>query len=120
MFLPAKGNAKNALIGDGADYGAFLALPLAERKNPVDHDRAAEQTAPCRGLLVLIEEVGGADAVNFLDQYQQSGGKGICSAARSWSTRLSFERGNAKNALIGTIAASGQANTWMIRPGRPS
>ena len=31
--------------------------------------------------------LGGADAVNFLNQYQQAGGKAHCSAARSWSTR---------------------------------
>jgi len=31
--------------------------------------------------------LGGADAVNFLNQYQQAGGHAICLAARSWSTR---------------------------------
>ena len=57
--------------------------------------------------------LGGADAVNFLNQYQQAGGKAhlIGGSIMVDQTVLSA-KGNAKNALIGTIAASGLADTW--------
>jgi ABC-type branched-subunit amino acid transport system substrate-binding protein len=57
--------------------------------------------------------LGGADAVNFLNQYQQAGGKAhlIGGSIMVDQTVLSA-KGSAKNALIGAIAASGQADTW--------
>jgi len=65
--------------------------------------------------------LGGADAVNFLNQYQQSGGKAhLLGGSIMVDQTILSAKGNAKNALIGTIAASGQADTWKTRPGRPS
>jgi branched-chain amino acid transport system substrate-binding protein len=57
--------------------------------------------------------LGGADAVNFLNQYQQAGGKAhlIGGSIMVDQTVLSA-KGNAKNAMIGTLAASGMADTW--------
>jgi len=57
--------------------------------------------------------LGGADAVNFLNQYQQAGARRILMGGSIMvdQTILSA-KGNAKNAMIGTIAASGQADTW--------
>jgi branched-chain amino acid transport system substrate-binding protein len=57
--------------------------------------------------------LGGNDAVNFLNQYQQAGGKAhlLGGSIMADQTILSV-KGNAKNALIGTVAASGQADTW--------
>jgi branched-chain amino acid transport system substrate-binding protein len=57
--------------------------------------------------------LGGADAVNFLNQYQQAGGnaKLIGGSIMVDQTVLS-SKGKAKNALVGTVAASGQADTW--------
>ena len=56
--------------------------------------------------------LGGADAVNFLNQYQQAGGnaKLIGGAIMVDQTVLS-SKGKAKDALIGTVAASGMADT---------
>src|ERR1700732_1626388 len=57
--------------------------------------------------------LGGADAVNFLNQYQQSGGKAhLLGGSIMVDQTILSAKGNAKNALIGTIAASGQADTW--------
>jgi branched-chain amino acid transport system substrate-binding protein len=57
--------------------------------------------------------LGGADAVNFLNQYQQSGGKArLMGGSIMVDQTVLSAKGNAKNALIGTIAASGQADTW--------
>ena len=57
--------------------------------------------------------LGGGDAVNFLNQYQQAGGEAalIGGSIMVDQTVLS-SKGNAKEALIGTVAASGQADTW--------
>jgi branched-chain amino acid transport system substrate-binding protein len=55
--------------------------------------------------------LGGADAVNFLNQYQQAGGnaKLIGGSIMVDQTVLS-SKGKAKDALIGTVAASGMAD----------
>src|SRR5580698_8081825 len=57
--------------------------------------------------------LGGADAVNFLNQYQQAGGNAhlIGGSIMVDQTVLS-SKGKAKDALIGTVAASGTADTW--------
>jgi ABC-type branched-subunit amino acid transport system substrate-binding protein len=57
--------------------------------------------------------LGGGDAVNFLNQYQQAGGEAalIGGSIMVDQTVLS-SKGNAKDALIGTVAASGQGDTW--------
>jgi branched-chain amino acid transport system substrate-binding protein len=57
--------------------------------------------------------LGGADAVNFLNQYQQSGGnaKLIGGSIMVDQTVLS-SKGKAKEALIGTVSAGPQADTW--------
>jgi branched-chain amino acid transport system substrate-binding protein len=57
--------------------------------------------------------LGGADAVNFLNQYQQAGGKAhLLGGSIMVDQTILSAKGNAKNALIGTVAASGQADTW--------
>src|SRR5579863_7524052 len=57
--------------------------------------------------------LGGGDAVNFLNQYQQAGGKAhLMGGSIMVDQTILSAKGNAKNALIGTIAASGQADTW--------
>jgi ABC-type branched-subunit amino acid transport system substrate-binding protein len=55
--------------------------------------------------------LGGADAVNFLNQYQQAGGNAhlIGGSIMVDQTVLS-SKGKAKDALIGTVAASGMAD----------
>ena len=55
--------------------------------------------------------LGGADAVNFLNQYQQAGGNAhlIGGSIMVDQTVLS-SKGKAKEALIGTVAASGMAD----------
>ncbi len=57
--------------------------------------------------------LGGGDAVNFLNQYVQAGGsaKLIGGSIMVDQTVLS-SKGQAKEALIGAVAASGQADTW--------
>lgn len=57
--------------------------------------------------------LGGGDAVNFLNQYQQAGGEAalIGGSIMVDQTVLS-SKGGAKDALIGTVAASGQGDTW--------
>lgn len=57
--------------------------------------------------------LGGGDAVNFLNQYVQAGGsaKLIGGSIMVDQTVLS-SKGQAKEALNGTVAASGQADTW--------
>ena len=57
--------------------------------------------------------LGGADAVNFLNQYQQAGGKAkpLGGSIMVDQTILSA-KGSAKNAMIGIVAASGMADTW--------
>ena len=56
--------------------------------------------------------LGGADAVNFLNQYQQAGGnaKLIGGTIMVDQTVLS-SKGRAKEALVGTVAATGAADT---------
>ena len=56
--------------------------------------------------------LGGADAVNFLNQYQQAGGNAhlIGGSIMVDQTVLS-SKGKAKDALVGTVAASGMADT---------
>ena len=57
--------------------------------------------------------LGGADAVNFLNQYQQAGGKAhLMGGSIMIDQTILSSKGNAKNALVGTLAASGQADTW--------
>jgi ABC-type branched-subunit amino acid transport system substrate-binding protein len=57
--------------------------------------------------------LGGADAVNFLNQYQQAGGKAkLMGGSIMVDQTVLSAKGDAKKALIGTIAASGQADTW--------
>src|SRR3984893_11915004 len=57
--------------------------------------------------------LGRADAVNFLNQYQQAGGKAhLLGGSIMVDQTILSAKGNAKNALIGTVAASGQADTW--------
>lgn len=57
--------------------------------------------------------LGGGDAVNFLNQYQQAGGKAqlIGGTIMVDGTVLSA-KGKAKNALIGVPSAGPQADTW--------
>ncbi|EFL87838.1 ABC transporter substrate-binding protein [Ahrensia sp. R2A130] len=57
--------------------------------------------------------LGGGDAVNFLNQYQQAGGDAnlIGGSIMVDGTVLSA-KGNAKNALIGTPSSGPQADTW--------
>jgi len=58
---------------------------------------------------------------HFLNQYQQSGGKAhLLGGSIMVDQTILSAKGNAKNALIGTIAASGQADTWEDRHGRLS
>jgi branched-chain amino acid transport system substrate-binding protein len=57
--------------------------------------------------------LGGADAVNFLNQYQQAGGnaKLIGGSIMVDQTVLS-SKGKAREALIGTVSAGPQADAW--------
>jgi branched-chain amino acid transport system substrate-binding protein len=55
--------------------------------------------------------LGGADAVNFLNQYQQAGGKAhLLGGSIMVDQTVLSSKGKAKDALIGTIAASGMAD----------
>ena len=57
--------------------------------------------------------LGGGDALNFLNQYQQAGGKAhLMGGSIIVDQTILSAKGTAKNALVGTIAASGQADTW--------
>ena len=57
--------------------------------------------------------LGGADAVNFLNQYQQAGGKAhLLGGSIMVDQTVMSTKGDAKRAMIGTIAASGVADTW--------
>ncbi len=57
--------------------------------------------------------LGGADAVNFLNQYQQAGGKAhLMGGSIMVDQTVLSAKGDAKNAMIGTIASSGMADTW--------
>ena len=65
--------------------------------------------------------LGGADAINFLNQYQQAGGnaKLIGGSIMVDQTILS-SKGKAKEALVGVVSAGPQADTWVIPDGRLS
>ena len=55
--------------------------------------------------------LGGADAVNFLNQYQQAGGNAhLLGGSIMVDQTVLSSKGKAKEALIGTIAASGMAD----------
>ena len=55
--------------------------------------------------------LGGADAVNFLNQYQQAGGHAhLLGGSIMVDQTVLSSKGKAKDALIGTIAASGMAD----------
>lgn len=57
--------------------------------------------------------LGGGDAVNFLNQYQQAGGDAkLIGGSIMVDQTVMSSKGKAKNALIGTVAASGQGDTW--------
>jgi branched-chain amino acid transport system substrate-binding protein len=57
--------------------------------------------------------LGGGDAVNFLNQYQQAGGKAkLIGGSIMVDQTILSAKGSAKNAMIGTVAASGQGDTW--------
>ena len=54
--------------------------------------------------------LGGADAVNFLNQYQQSGGKAhLLGGSITVDPTIHQATGQSKNALIGTLASRRQA-----------
>jgi ABC-type branched-subunit amino acid transport system substrate-binding protein len=56
--------------------------------------------------------LGGADAVNFLNQYQQAGGHAhLLGGSIMVDQTVLSSKGKAKDALIGTVAASGMADT---------
>src|SRR6516164_47242 len=56
--------------------------------------------------------LGGADAVNFLNQYQQAGGKAhLIGGSIMVDPTVLSAKGDAKKALIGTISSSGMADT---------
>jgi ABC-type branched-subunit amino acid transport system substrate-binding protein len=55
--------------------------------------------------------LGGADAVNFLNQYQQAGGSAhLLGGSIMVDQTVLSSKGKAKDALIGTVAASGMAD----------
>jgi len=57
--------------------------------------------------------LGGADAVNFLNQYQQAGGKAhLLGGSIMIDQTVLSAKGSAKNAVLGAVAASGMADTW--------
>ena len=57
--------------------------------------------------------LGGGDAVNFLNQYQQAGGSAHLIGGTIMADQSVFAaKGNAKNALIGTPSSGPQADTW--------
>src|SRR5262244_4025213 len=56
--------------------------------------------------------LGGADAVNFLNQYQQAGGNAkLVGGSIMLDQTVLSSKGKAKEALVGTVAASGMADT---------
>ncbi len=57
--------------------------------------------------------LGGGDAVNFLNQYQQAGGSAnLIGGTIMVDGTVLNSKGDAKNALIGTPSAGPQADTW--------
>ena len=64
--------------------------------------------------------LGGADAVNFLNQYQQAGGHAhLLGGSIMVDQTVLSSKGKAKDALVGTIAASGMADNDPTRNGKP-
>src|ERR1700722_11327971 len=56
--------------------------------------------------------LGGADAVNFLNRYSQAGGKGhLMGGSIMVDQTVLSAKGDAKKAMIGTLASSGMADT---------
>jgi ABC-type branched-subunit amino acid transport system substrate-binding protein len=61
----------------------------------------------------IFVALGGADAVNFVTQYVEAGGKAkIVGGAIMVDQTVLSAKGEAKNALIGTVSAGVQADTW--------
>ena len=57
--------------------------------------------------------LGGGDAVNFLNQYQQAGGDAnLIGGTIMVDGTVLNSKGNAKNALIGTPSSGPQADDW--------
>ncbi len=57
--------------------------------------------------------LGGGDAVNFLNQYQQAGGSAHLIGGTIMADQSVFAaKGNAKKALVGTPSSGPQADTW--------
>ena len=57
--------------------------------------------------------LGGGDAVNFLNQYQQAGGDAnLIGGTIMVDGTVLNSKGNAKDALVGTPASGPQADTW--------
>src|SRR6202522_1548193 len=57
--------------------------------------------------------LGGGDAINFLNQYQQAGGKAhLMGGSIMVDQTVLSAKGDAKKAMLGTIASSGMADTW--------
>ncbi|MEO1143958.1 MAG: ABC transporter substrate-binding protein, partial [Pseudomonadota bacterium] len=57
--------------------------------------------------------LGGGDAVNFLNQYQQAGGDAnLIGGSIMVDGTVLNSKGDAKKALIGTPSAGPQSNTW--------
>ncbi|MBX2805453.1 MAG: ABC transporter substrate-binding protein [Hyphomicrobiales bacterium] len=57
--------------------------------------------------------LGGGDAVNFLNQYQQAGGSAnLIGGTIMVDGTVLNSKGDAKNALVGTPSAGPQADTW--------
>jgi ABC-type branched-subunit amino acid transport system substrate-binding protein len=57
--------------------------------------------------------LGGGDAVNFLNQYQQAGGSAhLIGGTIMVDQTVMSAKGNAKKALIGTPSSGPQADTW--------
>ncbi len=57
--------------------------------------------------------LGGADAINFLNQYQQAGGSAkLIGGSIMVDQTVLASKGKAKEALVGTVSAGPQADTW--------
>ena len=57
--------------------------------------------------------LGGGDAINFLNQYQQAGGSAhLIGGTIMADQSISSAKGNAKKALVGTPTSGPQADTW--------
>ena len=57
--------------------------------------------------------LGGGDAVNFLNQYQQAGGSAkLIGGSIMVDQTVLVSKGPAKEALIGTVPRAAEADTW--------